>query len=56
MRFTYVDPGTDESRVGYFDRETARLTALDLDGYIHSHFRADESYVAELPRSTYTDE
>ena len=55
VRFMYRDRGTGERRIGYFHRESSRMTALDLDGFIHSHFRTDEAYVAELPRSTYQD-
>lgn len=55
VRFTYRDRITGLPRIGYFHRETARLTALDLEGFIVSHFRTDEEYVAELPRSAYTD-
>jgi hypothetical protein len=56
VRFTYRDRGTGLGRVGYFHRASSRVTVVDLDGRIHSHFRTDEDYVASLPRSTYTDE
>jgi hypothetical protein len=32
-----------------------RVTVVDLDGYIVSHFQTDEAYVAGLDRSTYRD-
>jgi hypothetical protein len=53
--FKYDDPNTREHRVGYYDRESARFVAVDLDGFIRSHFRTDEDHVANLPRSTYQD-
>jgi len=55
VQFTYVDRVTRERRVGYFHRDSSRFTALDGDGYIHSHFRTDEAYVADLIDSTYRD-
>ena len=55
VRFTYRDRGTGERRIGYFHRESSRMTALDLDDFIHFYFRTDEAYVAELPGSTYQD-
>ena len=54
-RFTYRDRGTGERRVGYFHRESSRMTAVDLDGFIVSHFQTDEAYVVGLPFSTYQD-
>jgi hypothetical protein len=56
VEFTYRDRRAGVSRVGYFHRESSRMTVVDLDGKIHSHFRTDEEYVSGLPRSTYTDE
>jgi hypothetical protein len=53
--FTYRDRITGLPRRGYYHRETARMTVLDSDGFIHSHFRCGEDYVAELPGSTYED-
>lgn len=55
IRFTYRDRGTGERRVGHFHRESSRMTALDLDGFIVSHFQTDEAYVVGLPSSTYQD-
>ena len=52
---TYHDRITGLRRMGYYHRDTARMTALDTDGFIHSHFRCGEDYVAELPGSTYED-
>jgi hypothetical protein len=37
------------------DRESARLVAVDLDGFIRSPYHADESDIACYPRSTYQD-
>jgi hypothetical protein len=56
VEFTYRDRRTGINRIGYFHRESSRMTVLDLNGRIHSHFRTDEEYVFGLPRSTYTDE
>jgi hypothetical protein len=53
VELTYRDRITWLRRKGYYHRETARMTALDTDGFIHSHFRCGEDYVAELPGSTY---
>jgi hypothetical protein len=53
--FDYVDPLTDEDRVGYFDRQRGRFTATTLDGLIVTHFVADEDYVASLSYSDYDD-
>ena len=55
VQFTYRDRQTGLPRVGYFDRESSRMTAVDLDGFIVSHFRTDEAYVTLLPRTTYRD-
>ena len=55
VRFTYRDRRTNESRVGYFDRESSRFVATDLDGLIVTHYQTDEAHVAGLPRSTYRD-
>lgn len=55
VELTYRDQITGLRRVGYYHRDTARFTALDIDGYIHSHFRCGEDYVAELPGSTCED-
>jgi hypothetical protein len=53
--FSYRDRITGLRRTGYYHRDSARMTVLDTEGYIHSHFRCDEAYVAELPASTYED-
>jgi hypothetical protein len=53
--FTYRDPVTKEPRIGYFHRDTSRLVATDLDGFIRTHFRTDEAHIAGLPLSTYRD-
>jgi len=56
VRFTFRDRRTGLARVGYYHRATARFTIVDADGFIVSHFRTDEAHVAELDRSTYSDE
>ena len=56
IAFTYIDRVTRERRTGYFHRDSSRFLVLDRDGYIHSHFRTDEAYVAGLIGSTYRDE
>jgi hypothetical protein len=56
VRFTYIDPGTGESRIGYFHRDTSRMTATDADGFIVCHFLTAEDYVVTLERSTYRDD
>ena len=55
VEFTYIDRTTRLRRTGYFRRDSSRFTVLDSDGFIHSHFRTDEAYVADLIGSTYTD-
>jgi hypothetical protein len=55
VELTYRDRITGLRRRGYYHRETARITVLDSDGFIHSHFRCGEDYVAELPGSTYEE-
>jgi len=55
VRFTYRDRITGERRIGYFHRESSRLTALTVDGLIVTHFRTDEAYVASQMQSTYRD-
>jgi len=54
-RFTYRARRSYEPRIGYFHRETSRFVATDLDGFIRSHHRTDESEVAEQIDSTYRD-
>jgi pyocin large subunit-like protein len=56
VRFTYRDSQSDAPRLGFYDRETNRFTALTGDGRrITTHFRPDrgERYVRGLPGSTY---
>src|SRR5215212_8939262 len=50
--FTFRDRITRLRRTGYYHRETARLTVLDAEGLIVSHFRCAEDYVADLDRSS----
>lgn len=57
VSFTYTDPGTGDSRVGYFDPGKNHFTAVTADGRrIVTHFPPDRGvkYVEELPDSTYT--
>jgi pyocin large subunit-like protein len=54
--FTYRDRTTDLPRLGFYDRETNRFTALTRDGgRITTHFRPDrgERYVRNLQESSY---
>ena len=53
--FEYRDLQTDDWRVGYYDRATRRLSALNSDEtVILTHFRCPERYVARSLRgSTY---
>jgi hypothetical protein len=53
--FTYRDRTTGEPRIGYFHRESSRFVAVDLDGFIRTHYQTDEGHVADLPLSTYRD-
>ena len=55
VRFTFRDERTHLPRVGYYHRDTARLTIVDVDGFIVTHFQTDEGHVADLDLSTYTD-
>lgn len=55
VEFTYVDRVTGLRRTGFFHRDSSRFTVLDVDGYIHSHFRTDEAYIVGLLDSTYKD-
>jgi hypothetical protein len=55
VEFTYRDRITGLRRKGYYHRDSARMTVLDSDGFIHSHFRCGEDYVAELPGTTYEE-
>ena len=54
-RFTYRDRITGLQRLGYYHRESARFVSTDTEGFILTHFRADEAYAADLPYSTYKD-
>lgn len=56
VRFTYRDILTNEPRLGYFHRDSSRLTATTVDGLIVTHHLTDEERVASLPRSTYRDD
>ena len=51
--FEYFDDFTEEWRTGCYHRETGRLTILDDNDRIVSHFRCDESYIMRLTDSTY---
>jgi hypothetical protein len=56
IAFTYVDRTTDLPRLGFYERETNRFTALTRSGdRITTHFRPDsgERYVRNLERSSY---
>jgi len=55
VELTYIDRVTRERRTGYFHRDSSRFAAIDADGYVHSHFRADEAYAFDLIGSTYHD-
>lgn len=51
-RFTYRDPSTGRERVGYYDRQTMRLTVLNRsETRIVTHFLCHERYVRGLPGS-----
>jgi hypothetical protein len=54
-RFTFREPRTNERRIGYYHRDSARFTLTDIEGFIRSHFRTDEGHVADLSGSTYRD-
>jgi hypothetical protein len=56
IAFTYVDRTTNLPRLGFYERETNRFTALTRAGdRITTHFRPDngERYVRNLERSSY---
>src|SRR5262249_52676566 len=54
LRFTYSESDPSEDRVGYFDSNRRRLTALSGDEtVIVNHFRATENYVRHLENSDY---
>lgn len=56
VRFEYIDTGSGEQRVGYFDRETGLFTALDaLEQMVITHFKParGEIYVRTRQNSTY---
>jgi hypothetical protein len=46
--FEYFHEDSGEWRTGYYHRETRRLTVLDEDGKIVTHFRCPEAYVRRL--------
>jgi len=51
--FDYFDEDSGTSRTGCYHWETKRLTVLDDDGLIVTHFRCSEWYVEDLSESTY---
>jgi hypothetical protein len=51
--FEYFDDTAQETRTGCYDRFTERLTILDIDDQIVSHFRCPDWYVGGLPDSSY---
>lgn len=52
--FSYRDRSTGAWRIGYYDRWTARFTAVDEDGEeIVSDYRCTEQYVQNLLESDY---
>lgn len=51
--FEYMDDRTGAWRTGCYHRETRRLTILDENDLIVSHFRCDQWYVQSLTDSTY---
>jgi hypothetical protein len=54
IHFEYVDDGSLQPRVGYYDRWTERLTVLgDDQQLIVSHFRSNERYVSSRRSSSY---
>jgi hypothetical protein len=55
VRLTYRDRSTGARRVGYFERETGRFTALnEHETRIRSHFLTGERQVRALPESDYS--
>ncbi len=46
--FGYEDRATGDRHVGYHDSATGRVVATDDDGWIVSHFVADDDYVDAL--------
>jgi hypothetical protein len=55
--FEYEDPTTGEWRTGCYDRVRGRLTVLDADDSIVSHFPCPEGYIEgyirRLPHNNY---
>lgn len=51
--FEYYDDTRQETRTGSYDHSAERLTILDADDRIASHFPRPEWYVAGLPESNY---
>lgn len=51
--FEYFDDRAEEWRTGCYHRGTRRLTVLDQDDRIVSHFHCTEWYVESLTDSTY---
>jgi hypothetical protein len=56
QRFEYRDGRTNEPRIGYYHRDTARFVGCDVDELIRTHHVLDEDDVYSLPRSTYWEE
>jgi hypothetical protein len=51
--FEYFDHDAQETRTGCYDHRTQRLTVLDRDDRIVTHFRCPEWYVRGLSYSNY---
>ena len=51
--FDYFDERTEQWRTGCYHRETRRLTILDEEDLVVSHFHCSERYVESLTDSTY---
>jgi hypothetical protein len=53
-RFTYIDRGSGDPRVGYYDPVTELFTALSPDeSIIYNHLSVTEGYISHLPSSTW---
>ena len=47
--FEYEDGATGEPRLGYYDRDTRRFTAVtEDDRWIKTHFRCPEWYIGDI--------
>jgi hypothetical protein len=52
--FRYVDRGSSEERLGYYEPISERFTAINPDNMtIVSHFRCDERYILRLWEQDY---